>query len=433
MLDIVIVLSGERNHQENCQASLQQSLQGLEHNIICVAGAENGNLAAAFNRGAQNGKGEYILFLQDDVIVPPHTMQEMLKDLQENVDVGMVIPRANRAALLDQIEQAGEYKDFNGMEEFAKKSDQTHEKLEAYMRCEAFALLIARQTLDAFGGFDEQLQQNFCVGTDLALRLLEKGKYTVLSGYVHRNAMSEERSKASAVLMELDHKAFESKWYFNPAYSCTVRRDLTKMILDLPDEGRGISVLEIGCAAGGTLMYLHYHYRQADLWGIESSEAAAKMASHFAEVLNFDIEAVEKAEWHNKFDYILAGDVVEHLRDPWKALERLRRWLKPGGHFLLSVPNVMHISNIQNILGGDWHYTEEGILDRTHLRFFTKRSLLEMLEDTGYVVEAVEANSTVISKYQEALLKEIRGLSCTIALEEEFTTFQWLADARVDG
>jgi 2-polyprenyl-3-methyl-5-hydroxy-6-metoxy-1,4-benzoquinol methylase len=85
------------------------------------------------------------------------------------------------------------------------------------------------------------------------------------------------------------------------------------------------------------------------------------------------------------FDCIVFNDVLEHLVDPWTVLRSIKVKLKSGGCVVASIPNVRHFSNLrQLILEKEWRYMDCGVLDRTHLRFFTEKSIRRMFEDCGY-------------------------------------------------
>ncbi|RZA16117.1 MAG: methyltransferase domain-containing protein [Proteobacteria bacterium] len=88
---------------------------------------------------------------------------------------------------------------------------------------------------------------------------------------------------------------------------------------------------------------------------------------------------------------LIAGVGLEHLPDPYSVLQDMKRFLAPNGRILVSLPNVRHIRNLFNlIVRKDWAYTDHGVLDRTHLRFFTLKSALRTFRDGGFEVETVQ-------------------------------------------
>lgn len=141
-------------------------------------------------------------------------------------------------------------------------------------------------------------------------------------------------------------------------------------------------VLEIGCGSGATLGWLRQDRRTSHTVGVEIAEAAAKDAkTNVDEVYCLDFEHSELPSQNAGFDVILCLDVLEHMVNPWGAVDRLvNRYLKRGGVLVVSLPNVRHYSVVLPLLfRGQWNYDDAGLLDRTHLRFFTRDSALGLL------------------------------------------------------
>ena len=147
--------------------------------------------------------------------------------------------------------------------------------------------------------------------------------------------------------------------------------------------GTGNRVLDVGCSSGYLAAPLSE--RGNTIVGLELDPAAAHEAERFCErVLVGDVETMELPLEPASFDVVLGGDVVEHLRDPVAALARLRPFLRPGGRLVLSTPNVANWAIRLSLLGGRWHYTDRGILDRTHTHLFTRATLDEAIRAAGY-------------------------------------------------
>ena len=153
---------------------------------------------------------------------------------------------------------------------------------------------------------------------------------------------------------------------------------------------RAERVLEIGCSSGETLRWLKGTGRAGRAWGIELFEPAAQAArAHAEEVLVGDAEAlVGTAYGTEQFDLILCLDVLEHMIDPWRFVDTLQHRLAPGGRLVISVPNIRCIKVLLPlVLLGRFRYQEHGILDRTHLRFFTRESALALATPSQLKVE----------------------------------------------
>ncbi len=168
-----------------------------------------------------------------------------------------------------------------------------------------------------------------------------------------------------------------------------LRRDLLRHV-----HGEGLSVLDLGCATGKNGRHLLESGVARHVVGVELDPAmAAEARASYARVLVADLDQPEAlAELDGEtFDCMLAGDVLEHLREPERLLRRLMTLLSPDGRVIVSVPNVQHVETfIQVYLRGTWPREERGLFDRTHVRFFTRRNLLALLRDTGLVVEQLE-------------------------------------------
>jgi 2-polyprenyl-3-methyl-5-hydroxy-6-metoxy-1,4-benzoquinol methylase len=128
------------------------------------------------------------------------------------------------------------------------------------------------------------------------------------------------------------------------------------------------------------------------VYGHELDPAAAEAARKVCDqVFVGDLQSFDPAEIDQDFDVLVFGDTLEHLPDPAEVLRRLGTRLRPGGHLVVSVPNVANWSIRLSLLTGRFRYAERGILDRTHLRFYTRKTLVEMIESAGYTVTSVVA------------------------------------------
>ena len=153
-------------------------------------------------------------------------------------------------------------------------------------------------------------------------------------------------------------------------------------------------VLDIGCASGAIgeqLLSMGFE----EVWGVEIDDKAAKRAERrLTRVVRAPFPC-DEADEGSPFDVVLMADSLEHLADPWGALSAIQRLLAPGGCVVLSLPNVSHYSVVFDQFRGHWDYAEEGLLDCTHLRFFTPGSAVALLGDSGFVVDCMESTCHV--------------------------------------
>lgn len=169
-----------------------------------------------------------------------------------------------------------------------------------------------------------------------------------------------------------------------PDYYSVVRSEIIPLIA----EYRNLVTLDVGCAAGQTSALLRELSIAQTTLGIEySPEASARASAHIDDLKTGDVESLDLSDWQGKADLVLCLDVLEHLRDPWSAVKKLTGCLKPGGRIVASIPNVQNKSVVFPLLRGQWNYGEAGLLDRTHLRFFTHRTAHALLESNGLTIE----------------------------------------------
>ena len=156
------------------------------------------------------------------------------------------------------------------------------------------------------------------------------------------------------------------------------------VILSRLGEGRGRKALDVGAADGFLAERL-----TAQGWSVTAlerdPELAARARGRCKEVVVADLESAPPL-LHGPFDAIVYGDVLEHLSDPGAVLRALDQTLAPRGTVIVSVPNVAHLWVRLSLLAGRFDYADRGILDRTHLRFFTRRTLRELLGAAGLTV-----------------------------------------------
>jgi len=157
----------------------------------------------------------------------------------------------------------------------------------------------------------------------------------------------------------------------------------TKMVELMGEKKR---VIDFGCATG----YLAEALRGCgcNVIGIDNDEEALAKAARFCEqIIKADIDELNLKDFlgGRKVDVAIFGDVLEHLRDPKRVLQMTRDYLTEDGFVVASVPNIAYPSIRLQLLAGNFDYTETGLLDSSHLRFFTKRSLIHLFEESGYI------------------------------------------------
>lgn len=178
-------------------------------------------------------------------------------------------------------------------------------------------------------------------------------------------------------------------------YEC----ERVEMLEFIPKDCR--KILDVGCGSGKFGNYVKVNLN-AEVWGIEINEKQAENAKGLLDkVICGDLESSLNELEDGYFDCIVFNDVLEHLSEPEEVLKSTKAKLNEKGYIVASIPNVRYITNLKELLiDRDWRYRDNGILDSTHLRFFTKKSIIRMFEDCGY--ELVEIKG--INPYGKKLL-----------------------------
>lgn len=163
----------------------------------------------------------------------------------------------------------------------------------------------------------------------------------------------------------------------------------------------GADVLDLGCGSGALGRHLHEQF-DCQLDGVTINDSEAELARPFydrVEVADLDQTDLPALFSGRRYDRIICADVLEHLKQPERILQACRELLKADGELLISIPNVAYAGLVAELLEGRFAYREEGLLDQTHLRFFTRQSLLQFLGDQGYGVLALD---TVVRELHES-------------------------------
>jgi 2-polyprenyl-3-methyl-5-hydroxy-6-metoxy-1,4-benzoquinol methylase len=183
------------------------------------------------------------------------------------------------------------------------------------------------------------------------------------------------------------------------------------------------TILDVGCSRGLFGAVLKERDPTVHLTGVEPDPEAAEQArTHYDLVVDghFPDALSEEAS----FDCIVFNDVLEHVVEPWSVLARSVRHLAPGGTIVASIPNVRFIVVVRNLaLRGLWNYTDWGVLDRTHLRFFTRASIEGLFAGAGFRIESLTPINPI----------RVRGAGLLVGRFRDMRYPQFAVVARRDG
>ena len=193
-------------------------------------------------------------------------------------------------------------------------------------------------------------------------------------------------------------------------------------------------ILDVGCATGYMAKVLAEQFG-CSITGIELDGEAASSAQRFCQrVIVGDVESLDCEQTFDgdSFDVVICADVLEHLRDPGATLARLRKLLAPSGYLIASIPNIAHVSVITELIRGHFDYRPLGLLDSTHLRFFTRETLYACFEAAGMTITHLERLTlepeatefrTELARFSPEVVELLRS-------GEESTTYQFVVVAR---
>jgi trans-aconitate methyltransferase len=227
------------------------------------------------------------------------------------------------------------------------------------------------------------------------------------------------------------------------ASSYHAKRPRSELVDLLPGAPR--TLLEIGCGSGLTGRLVKERFPGCRVIGIDINDAAVAAAGGILDqaiagsIESLDLDAQGIAP--GSLDAVIMGDVLEHLYNPWAVLERLRPYLAPGGALVVSIPNSRNLILIDELAGGDWRYQADGLLDVTHIRFFTLAGIRRLFAETGYQVAAVQSKpddrlAEVQEIYTKSALKRLTLANVTLRNPTpedvaELCTLQFLVVATV--
>lgn len=192
-------------------------------------------------------------------------------------------------------------------------------------------------------------------------------------------------------------------------------------------------IIEIGTGSGALAKEVKAKYSDVNYVGVEVSAEYVEMSRRFCNSVYFENIENASGELLREFssaDIVIMADVLEHLIDPWKFLKRLRGWLRQDSTLIVCLPNIQHWSVQIGLLAGNFDYSEVGLLDKTHLRFFTRKTTVKMFAESGYVIDSIKPRIFGF-KDQELmlgrllLLSDICGLDKNVVLQDA-AAFQYV-------
>lgn len=360
---IIVVDNGSEDGTRNWLEEQQE----IDY-VICDEGLEN--YAHILNEIVQEFiSDEDLLILTAGMIVLPNCIEILREALYYAKEVGAVVAKK---CVADEA-----VKCITGqLEEWGKKE---------ILGLPPEAVMIRNEMLLQIGEFDASLILPKSIMVDFAFRGLEKGyRYFEIQNAFICKILNDEDVYVNIYGRNVDRAVLQEKWgmnYFNqrPNYG------LLALIEKAKEEE--FNVLEIGCDCGVNLLHLKNEFSKVNLYGVEINQSAALVAAYVAQVQVANIEEKMLDFDGIKFDYIIFGDVLEHLRNPEEVLVYCKSLLKDEGRILACIPNLMHYTVMAGLLNGNFQYSDTGLLDKSHIHFFTYNEIMKMFGRAGYEIK----------------------------------------------
>lgn len=405
-------------------------LRGQE-DIILIENKEKKGFSEAFNQGVSVCADENDIFLlSNNTVLLLNALFWLRMGLYDKNENGM-------AGSISNIEMDGETSGrADHRADLFAFGEKTNIPMKYFytdkLRLNQSALLIKRSVINKLGVFDEKfLLDDFGV-RDYGLRVLEAGYRNILCKNSFVICLESEPVQGKSLdyhnKFQNDHKRFNDKWGMNLDYYFGVNQGIIQLVKE-PME-KELHFLEIGCGCGALMERLKGMYPNAKMYGMELVPEAAKIASYMGEVLCGNVED-EDFPWEKEyFDYIIMGDVLEHLMTPEKVLKKVRNYLKDGGHIIISMPNMKHYSVLLPLLRYDvFPYTDSGILDRTHVKMYTKTEILKLIEGSGYEAEEIYYSKVGTPNKEELSVIKVLMSFMKNPSDETFLAHQYILKA----
>ena len=380
------------------------------------------NPVAAINKAIADSNGRDIAFLYGDTVVTSNWLPRLQQVLYNTENCGAVGPIGYNSSIYQSVPRA-DRKEYSTIRDMALVAAEyaVHNKGQVghSLFLDAFCILFTREIWQKFGPWVEEYQCPAKAVMDYTVNLVKAGYDCLVAKevWLHNSFYTLDEADYS------DEQVFRKIQGFASNYSLGFRGD----ILELADlQKPQLTIMDIGCACGGTLMKAREMNPNAQLYGIELSSGAAAVAEHFGQVFQADMLTIDKPELLGKFDYIFMGDVLEHIVDTDGALAKVYSWLKKGGQLIVSVPNIANISIITNMLMGKWHYEDSGILDRTHMRFFTYKEMVENLARHNFTVKSSAYSHLNFESPAPELREALLNLPFIKVDPQDLDAFQWV-------
>ena len=400
-----------------------------QNDIKLICNTENMGFPYGCNQGIKEADNETDIFLlNNDTIVTPNSIFWLRMGLYSGTRIGATGSVSNRASNGQIAEGCGN--NIQSCMQYAHVHNIPMKyPYEKKLYLIGFALMIKREAIDETGLLDTRFSPGTYEDNDYCIRLHNAGWEVLLckNSFIFHNVQVQSNMQLWSSMHRVNSNKFIEKWHFKTDYYSFIRTELIDLIKDKHDSQ--LNILEIGCGFGATLCRILSVWGNSSIHGIELEPEVAKIASTYIDVIQGNAETMPIPYNINSFDYIILGDVLEHLVEPRNLLMRFIPYLKQSGMFLCSIPNIMHTSVLFPLLfEGKFDYKDSGILDRTHLRFFTLESINMLFKSCHLKIQDIYSIDSCSPGNEQKLDTLINTFK--LPSRQQFTTYQYILSAK---
>lgn len=418
---------------ENCIIVDMKSTDGTEkvipdlgYDFIMLDQKDVGGYATAWNAAVNSFNMEDIIVFMEPRYILGETCLMRLAESLEADGIGVAGAVSNGFFYPQNISMSGikDKEDLSRVEELQLKSDQKPFKT---LGISDHIWAVKKAVLKETGLFLEELMSPKSVLLDFELRMMQKGYLAAVcpQAVVYDCFAGETKTHYNHIYEAFDNEILKKVWNMN-YFNLSPNGNLASLVDE--DKDASFKVLEIGCDLGATLLEIKNRFPNCKTYGLDINEEAVKIAAEITDVKVGNVEE-QNLPFEDCFDYIIFGDVLEHLRNPHGVLRYCREKLNDHGHIIASIPNLMHISVMQQLLQGRFQYQDMGLLDRSHVHFFTYYEILAMFIQEKYTIEQVMNIIVNTTEQQELLIEKLLLISENNVDRSMYHSYQYLIKA----
>ena len=362
-----------------------------------------------------------LLLMSPQFAIVPGCISRMQQGLYSQEEIGAVGP------ILSTDKSLGEHKAMDYQTAVLLAEENNGLELRRVVGLEGDIVLIKGEAVNKVGRFDDRFLLAKNVIQDYLFRIMEE-KFMLMNvpdSIALCMLPNKVLEKNEGFLIERDRDKISEKWgmnYFNIKHNPEL---IQRIVHDADSE---IKVLEVGCDCGATLIEIKNRYPNSETYGYEINPQAAKIASFVTKVEVGNLEDQAFSYEKEMFDYIIFGDVLEHLRNPEAVIKYCSDYLKDDGYMIASIPNLMHVSVIKDLLAGNFTYTDTGLLNKTHIHMFTYNEIVHMFDACNFNIDEIIGYDAGLNKEDRCFIQRLMDLDTNASIFM-FEAFQYIMRA----